>query len=163
MVPVCLANGACARYPNFNGSHFGLPPSEIHRTTGLPTQNRVNYDVFAQGLIAAVRIFSRIEISTDGANTTGRPTLSRMTVVAGWQISCEVLCLQCYHDKQYYYGTLHRKRLYFQRFTDLQLLFCLDGISRKQKNALLLTGVQSFCLVRQITLGRNFGALSGDV
>ena len=23
-------------YPNFNGSHFGLPPSEIHRMTGLP-------------------------------------------------------------------------------------------------------------------------------
>ena len=22
--------------PNFNGSHFGLPPSEIHRMTGLP-------------------------------------------------------------------------------------------------------------------------------
>ena len=23
-------------YPKFNGSHFGLPPSEIHRMTGLP-------------------------------------------------------------------------------------------------------------------------------
>ena len=23
-------------YPNFSGSHFGLPPSEIHRMTGLP-------------------------------------------------------------------------------------------------------------------------------
>ena len=23
-------------YPNFNRSHFGLPPSEIHRMTGLP-------------------------------------------------------------------------------------------------------------------------------
>ena len=23
-------------YPNFNGSHFGLPPSEIYRMTGLP-------------------------------------------------------------------------------------------------------------------------------
>ena len=23
-------------YPNFNGSHFALPPSEIHRMTGLP-------------------------------------------------------------------------------------------------------------------------------
>ena len=23
-------------YPNFNGSHFGLPPSEIHNMTGLP-------------------------------------------------------------------------------------------------------------------------------
>ena len=23
-------------YPDFNGSHFGLPPSEIHRMTGLP-------------------------------------------------------------------------------------------------------------------------------
>ena len=23
-------------YPNFNGSHFGLPPSETHRMTGLP-------------------------------------------------------------------------------------------------------------------------------
>ena len=23
-------------YPVFNGSHFGLPPSEIHRMTGLP-------------------------------------------------------------------------------------------------------------------------------
>ena len=23
-------------YPNFNGSHFGLPPSEIHRMTRLP-------------------------------------------------------------------------------------------------------------------------------
>ena len=23
-------------YPNFNGSHFGLPPTEIHRMTGLP-------------------------------------------------------------------------------------------------------------------------------
>ena len=23
-------------YPNFNGSHFGLPPSQIHRMTGLP-------------------------------------------------------------------------------------------------------------------------------
>ena len=23
-------------YPNFNGSHFGLPPSESHRMTGLP-------------------------------------------------------------------------------------------------------------------------------
>ena len=23
-------------YPNFNGSHFGLPPSKIHRMTGLP-------------------------------------------------------------------------------------------------------------------------------
>ena len=23
-------------YPNFNFSHFGLPPSEIHRMTGLP-------------------------------------------------------------------------------------------------------------------------------
>ena len=38
-------------YPNFNGSHFGLPPSEIHRTAHndwTATQNRVNYDVFAQ-------------------------------------------------------------------------------------------------------------------
>ena len=25
-------------YPNFNESHFGLPPSEIHRMTGLPPQ-----------------------------------------------------------------------------------------------------------------------------
>ena len=25
-------------YPNFNGSHFGLPPCEIHRMTGLPPQ-----------------------------------------------------------------------------------------------------------------------------
>ena len=25
-------------YPNFNVSHFGLPPSEIHRMTGLPPQ-----------------------------------------------------------------------------------------------------------------------------
>ena len=25
-------------YPNFNGSHFGLAPSEIHRMTGLPPQ-----------------------------------------------------------------------------------------------------------------------------
>ena len=25
-----------SQYPNFNGSHFGLPPSEIHRMTGLP-------------------------------------------------------------------------------------------------------------------------------
>ena len=25
-------------YPNFNGSHFGLPSSEIHRMTGLPPQ-----------------------------------------------------------------------------------------------------------------------------
>ena len=25
-----------SRYPKFNGSHFGLPPSEIHRMTGLP-------------------------------------------------------------------------------------------------------------------------------
>ena len=24
------------RYPNFNGSHFGLPPIKIHRMTGLP-------------------------------------------------------------------------------------------------------------------------------
>ena len=23
-------------YPKFNGSHFRLPPSEIHRMTGLP-------------------------------------------------------------------------------------------------------------------------------
>ena len=23
-------------HPNFNGSHFGLPPSEIHRMIGLP-------------------------------------------------------------------------------------------------------------------------------
>ena len=23
-------------YPNFNGGHFGLPPSEIHRMPGLP-------------------------------------------------------------------------------------------------------------------------------
>ena len=23
-------------YPNFNGSHFGMPPREIHRMTGLP-------------------------------------------------------------------------------------------------------------------------------
>ena len=31
--------GLCANtslYPTFNGSHFGLPPSEIHRMTGLP-------------------------------------------------------------------------------------------------------------------------------
>ena len=35
------ANGACAHYvmvSNFNGSHFGLPPSEIHRMTGLQPQ-----------------------------------------------------------------------------------------------------------------------------
>ena len=25
-------------YPNFNGSHFGLPLSEIHRMTGLPSK-----------------------------------------------------------------------------------------------------------------------------
>ena len=35
-------------HPNFNGSHFVLPPSEIHRMTGLGGKNRVNYDVFAQ-------------------------------------------------------------------------------------------------------------------
>ena len=26
-------------YPNFNGSYFGLPPSEIHRMTGLPPKS----------------------------------------------------------------------------------------------------------------------------
>ena len=38
-------------YPNFNGSHFGLPPSEIHRKYWTATHNRVNYDVFAQALL----------------------------------------------------------------------------------------------------------------
>ena len=39
-----LLNGACPHfttwymYPTFNGSHFGLPPSEIHRMTGLPAR-----------------------------------------------------------------------------------------------------------------------------
>ena len=32
MGPVCITS---SWYPNFNGSHFGLPPSEIHRMTGL--------------------------------------------------------------------------------------------------------------------------------
>ena len=27
--------GLCTLHPNFNGSHFGLPPSSIHRRTGL--------------------------------------------------------------------------------------------------------------------------------
>ena len=34
-----FSDGACAHYvmvSTFNGSHFGLPPSEIHRRTGLP-------------------------------------------------------------------------------------------------------------------------------
>ena len=38
-------------HPNFNGSHFGLSPSEIHRMTQndwTATQNRGNYDVIAQ-------------------------------------------------------------------------------------------------------------------
>ena len=35
-------------YPNFNGSHFGLPPSSIHRMTGLGGKFvLVNYDVCA--------------------------------------------------------------------------------------------------------------------
>ena len=35
-------------YPKFNGSHFGLPPSSIHRMDWTGWQFRVNYDVFAQ-------------------------------------------------------------------------------------------------------------------
>ena len=47
-------------------------------------------------------------------------------------------------------------KLYFWRFTDLHLLFCLDGTSIKQKYGLLLTAVLSFCLVCQITLFTTF-------
>ena len=35
-------------YPEFNGSHFGLPPSSIHQMTGPGWQNGVNDDIFAQ-------------------------------------------------------------------------------------------------------------------
>ena len=35
-------------YPNFNGSHFGLPPSSIHKWLDSWWQICVSYDVFAQ-------------------------------------------------------------------------------------------------------------------
>ena len=44
-VPLCNTQRAMGLvcitswYPNFNGSHFGLPPSQIHRMTGLPPKS----------------------------------------------------------------------------------------------------------------------------
>ena len=51
-----ICNGACvceritSWYPNFNGSHFDLPPSEIHRMTGLGGKFvwTMAYSIFAQ-------------------------------------------------------------------------------------------------------------------
>ena len=41
-------------YPNFNGSHFVLPPSETPQNDWTATQNRVNYDVFAQAPLLCI-------------------------------------------------------------------------------------------------------------
>ena len=42
-------------YSNFNGSHFGLPPSEIHRMTGLPRSAGSRYCPLIQTLDAGYR------------------------------------------------------------------------------------------------------------
>ena len=55
-------------YPNFNGSHFGLPPSSIHRMTGLGGggggHNGANFDVFAKAPLqntAILQIFGALK------------------------------------------------------------------------------------------------------
>ena len=49
-----------------------------------------------------------------------------------------------------------RMNLYFLGFTDLFLLFCFDGISKKRKNAPLSAALLSFCLVCEISLCTSF-------
>ena len=45
-------------YPSFNGSHFGLPPSEIHRMTGLPPQT-----VWTMTYSHRAPIMARVQVS----------------------------------------------------------------------------------------------------
>ena len=60
-------NGACAHYvmvSKFQWKPFCLPASEIHRMTGPPSQNRVNYDVLAQAPYPGADVTPRVFLCT---------------------------------------------------------------------------------------------------
>ena len=76
------------RITNLNGRHFVLPPSEIHRMTGLPPKirRRVNYDVFAKAPSQTPAMALRIKLYEEKRTLALKLMMAR--VVFGVQMTC---------------------------------------------------------------------------
>ena len=118
-------------YPNFNGSHFGLPPSKIHRMTGLPPK-----------IVWTMTYSHRPHCQIKDTHThNGEQTLVFLDL---WRIKCPAKVCDSNRQSKFYSQMLPIEKNFHTQNRPLIVLFflllfvftcCRSSIMKSQKNA----------------------------